>query len=405
MARQHASPILLSNGISSVLEPVDLRGGEDSVAEDVLRDLICEYPGSLPISEVDPSFERVVSICTELKTPAGFIDNLMITCLGQPVIVECKLWRNPEGRRAVIGQILDYAKELSRWTSSDMQREVNKRLGTSGNEILRKVRAVYPEVDEIAFNDALSANLRRGHFLLLIVGDGIREGVEAISEYLQNYISLHFSLGLVEMPLFRMNDGSVLLTPRVLARSTTMVREVIAIPEGYALKETESTRDFDSDIDRQFENDAHYNFWLEFVSGLRLDDPEQALPKPTKQKNIWLMMPAPGGSCWITVFYSEPRGGLGLFLSANRNSVGEYAVQTIVDDFENVRAELGGDVYLDEKNGQRRLAEFRKFGDISDSGVRASAFAWLGERVNTFVNVLRPRVRSAVADREVVELS
>lgn len=41
------------------------------------------------------------------------------------------------------------------------------------------LRAVHPDVDEQQFNDALTANLRLGRFLLLIVGDGIREGVEA----------------------------------------------------------------------------------------------------------------------------------------------------------------------------------------------------------------------------------
>jgi len=100
------------------------------------------------------------------------------------VLVECKLWRNPEGRREVVGQILDYAKELSRWSSSDLHREVNRRLKRDGNPLLEMVRAVEPKVDEIQFNDALTANLRRGRFLLLIVGDGIREGVEAIAEYL-----------------------------------------------------------------------------------------------------------------------------------------------------------------------------------------------------------------------------
>jgi hypothetical protein len=48
------------------------------------------------------------------------IDIFMVTPSGLPVLVECKLWRNPEGRREVIGQILDYAKELSRWSSSDL---------------------------------------------------------------------------------------------------------------------------------------------------------------------------------------------------------------------------------------------------------------------------------------------
>jgi hypothetical protein len=71
-------------------------------------------------------------------------------------------------------------------------------------------------VDEVAFNDALTANLRRGRFLLLIVGDGIREGVEAIAEYLQAHAGLHFSLGLVELPIYVMPDGSKLVAPAFL---------------------------------------------------------------------------------------------------------------------------------------------------------------------------------------------
>ena len=60
-----------------------------------------------------------VPICIELNTPAGPIDNFMVTASGLPVLAECKLWRNPQGRREVVGQILDYAKELSRWSLSD----------------------------------------------------------------------------------------------------------------------------------------------------------------------------------------------------------------------------------------------------------------------------------------------
>jgi hypothetical protein len=129
-----------------------------------------------------------VPICRELNTPAGPIDNFLVTPSGLPVLVECKLWRNPEARREVVSQILDYAKELSRWSSPDIQREVSNRLKRNGNPLLDIVRAVDPSVDEQRFHDALTANLRR--FLLLIVGDGIREGVEAIAEYLQTHAGL-----------------------------------------------------------------------------------------------------------------------------------------------------------------------------------------------------------------------
>ena len=35
---------------------------------------------------------------------------------GRLSIVECKLWRNPEARRAVVTQVLDYAEEIRTWS-------------------------------------------------------------------------------------------------------------------------------------------------------------------------------------------------------------------------------------------------------------------------------------------------
>ena len=67
----------------------------------------------------------------DLNTPVGLLDILMVTPNGKLVIIETKLWRNPEARRKVIAQILDYAKELSRWNYEDLQRELNRRLKTT----------------------------------------------------------------------------------------------------------------------------------------------------------------------------------------------------------------------------------------------------------------------------------
>ena len=216
MKRQHSIPLLInSSGVADQLTRLSQRVGQVSEAE--LQKLIQDHPQCLPIDEIDPMFSGAIPICTELSTPAGPIDNFMVTSSGLPVLVECKLWRNPEARREVVSQILDYAKELSRWSSSDLQREVRRRLKRDGSPLLELVRqAVGSPIDEIQFNDALTANLRRGRFLLLIVGDGIREGVEAIAEYLQAHAGLHFSLGLVELPIYLMPNGDRLIAPRVL---------------------------------------------------------------------------------------------------------------------------------------------------------------------------------------------
>ena len=181
MSRQHVTPLLLpADGAPAA--PLTPLADAHGLSEADVQALIHAHPTLLPVAEVDPIFADPVPICRELHTPAGPVDNLLVTPAGLPVLVECKLWRNPQARREVVGQILDYAKELGRWTASDLQREVSRRVPGRANPVLELVREAGHEVDEVAFTDALTHNLRRGRFLLLIVGDGIREGVEAIAE-------------------------------------------------------------------------------------------------------------------------------------------------------------------------------------------------------------------------------
>ena len=319
------------------------------MSEAYIQALVHEHPACLPIAEIDAMFSGPVPICTELNTPAGPIDNFMVTPSGLPVLVECKLWRNPEARREVVSQILDYAKELSRWSSSDVQREVSHRLKRDGNPLLDMVRAVDPQVDEQQFNDALTANLRRGRFLLLIVGDGIREGVEAIAEYLQLHAGLHFSLGLVELPIYEMPNGDRLVAPRVLARTALVTRNVVAVPDGYAVDEAEDpTSVAEIDPERTALADQSQRFWTEFLDNyLKLDDPEQPKPRPARLGYISLSLPAP--ISWLTVYRGFRPDRVGIFLSCHRNTAGAYAMQAIIDEWKAggaVKDELGGTARL-----------------------------------------------------------
>ena len=96
--------------------------------------------------------------------------------------------------RKVVGQILDYAKELASWGYSDLQREVSRTLKRKGNVLYELIREHAPEVNEAEFVDNVTRHLRRGEFLLLIVGDGIREDVENIVDFVQRHSGLHFNL-------------------------------------------------------------------------------------------------------------------------------------------------------------------------------------------------------------------
>jgi hypothetical protein len=410
MSRQHAAPVLLDQSENYVSTLKHVGPTEHGVSEGELQKLIHLNPQCLPISELDPLFANPVPICMELSTPAGQIDNFMVTASGLPVLVECKLWKNPEARREVVGQILDYAKELSRWTSSDLQREASRRLKREGNTLLEFVRAAGHDVDEIAFNDALSLNLRRGRFLLLIVGDGIREGVEAIAEYLQSHAGLHFTLGLVELPIFSLPDGGRLIVPRVLARTERIMRTVIEAPQGFEILEGALDRELDDEDEqtpeqltakqagRDRRRKERLEFWTAFLEGLRLDDPEQKIPSPSRSGNIYFMLPAPAGSCWITVYRAKATKTVGIFLSFHRNSVGQAAARMLDSDVVALREELGPTAIIHISDDEVNISDKRLLSDFSPSPERDEALAWLRSRSNDFVNALRPRIRAAVAE-------
>ena len=169
---QFATPVLVSDKGEEPLERVHLKLPSDQADYDEkwMQEFVFDHPDCLPVNEIDASYTRLIPVCRELRTPAGPIDVLYATAEGRLVLLEAKLWRNPESRRKVVGQILDYAKELSRWTYEDLQREVSRATGDKGNSLYARVAAA-SEVDEAQFCDEISRSLRTGQFLLLIVGD------------------------------------------------------------------------------------------------------------------------------------------------------------------------------------------------------------------------------------------
>ena len=165
----------------------------------------------------------------ELPTPSGSLDNLFVTPTGYLVLAECKLWRNPESRRKVVAQILDYGKDLAGWGYDDLSRAINRANGTQqANPLYEMVREHPDALPESAFHDRIARGLRTGRYLLLIVGDGIQEGVEDLTAYIQNHMGLHFTLALVEMKLYELPQG-LLVVPYVIAKTENVERAVLRV--------------------------------------------------------------------------------------------------------------------------------------------------------------------------------
>jgi hypothetical protein len=238
---QYGSPTLLipEKNQSFELEPIDLtKDAAFKYDENWLQQTIEQHPALLPVTEIEPIFGELIPVCREFNTRVGRLDNLYVNELGMLTLVECKLWRNPEARRKVVAQILDYAQEMSRMSYDYLITEINKKTGRKGNSLYDIVSERVEGVDEKIFVDSVTRNLNRGRFLLIIVGDGIHENVENISAYLQEQAHLNFTFALVEQNLFKLDYGEhcgILVQPRIIAKTVEIERAVIRI-EGDAKK-------------------------------------------------------------------------------------------------------------------------------------------------------------------------
>ena len=224
--RRQANPVWIrGEGDARVLERVPPKIYDEAW----LQRMIHSHPTVLPISEIEPACWPSFPVCTELPLPSGYADNLLVNPDGNLVVVECKLWRNPEARRKVVAQIVDYAKDLMALDYADLERRIREASEVSGASLYEISKSTS---DEAEFVDAVSRNLRRGRLLLVVAGDGITESVESIAGYLQQHAGIHFTLALVQLAVFDLGDGGRLVVPSVPLRSINVVRGIVEVRDG-----------------------------------------------------------------------------------------------------------------------------------------------------------------------------
>lgn len=362
-----------------------------------IQDLIFKYPDCLPISDIDESFNPVIPICKELNTTVGPLDILMVSPNGELTIIETKLWRNPEARRIVVAQILDYAKELSNWTYEDLQREINRKLGTKGNALYELVKSantvlVPPESD---FVDSVSRNLARGKFLLLIAGDGIREGARGIAEFLSNAGHLNFTLAMIELNLYRAEGLGTLIVPKTLVKTLEISKMTVEIPSGFILSKSDEFETEKSTIklspEREQERNFYIKFWNELIAELSFDDPGQPLPKPGIAQNLYVY-PGKSKKIWISAYFMKSQKRVGVYFRAQNDQEGNEIFAALNEDKELIRQELGGNVLWNWEDsgdvGVRFLCN-----DVFAEENREDIKDFFKISLNAFVNVFRPRLK------------
>ncbi|MXZ90761.1 MAG: hypothetical protein F4W95_05450 [Chloroflexi bacterium] len=398
-----------SCGAPEVLRRVPLGANTSSggIDEPTLQDLLFRFPQTLPIAEIDPSYSGAVPVCKELVLPAGYADALYINQLGRITLAEFKLWRNPQARREVIGQILDYAKDLASWNYEDLQRQVSLALGETGNALYDLVRAHHPDIGEAEFVDNVTRNLRRGEFLLLIIGDGIQEGAASIVDFVQRYSGLHFNLGLVEAALYRDAADSLMVQPRILAR-TEIVQRFVIETDGAVAQDVRSV-DADARQEPHSQDDTGtLRFWSAVVRDFSFQDNTVSVPNP---KADWML---------AVPVRRDGTGGLGLnfygHLNDRKNEFDCYLVPDRKNErakriFEGLVPEVPNlDWANDEQperwesaNGQPRLG-FRTEKNLAfllfseEQTAYIESVEWMRQHLDKLVSTLNPLIQRCLED-------
>lgn len=371
--------------------------------EQPLRDLLFEHPELLPVKELEPEIGNIIAVTRELSLPgAGFVDVFLISEHGRLILVECKLWRNPQARREVVGQILDYARELARYSYDDLQRAVSSRLKRPGNALYDLARSAGSTLSEADFVDRVARDLRHGRFLLLIAGDGITEGTQRIGEYLQAQAGLAFDFGLIEMAEYRFQDPATgterrIMQPRLLAKTAVIERHVIRqevpgiviepIEDIVAPANTTATSAVSPDSLA-----AWRGFVDRFVAEVRFDDPGQ-LP-PRSGGNGWIRLPLPDG-LYVNLYRSASEQKIGAQVRF-AGSEGAARWSELLAERETIDSEFverTGET-VDWVDGDVPLLRITHPSPLpwDEAATEEAQRRWFATMANQFVNSLRPRL-------------
>ena len=217
---------IYNRGSDGGLEPLQ---EQPFSTEDELQELIAKHPALLDGEQMRPGDPlRWILITREkgiARTPDSgawwSLDHLIVDQDAVPTLVEVKRGSNPEIRRTIIGQMLEYAAHASQtWTADELRQtfeESAKDRGVEPDEEIRQLLQADGEYYADDFWQNVATNLAARRLRLLFVADEIPDPLERVVEFLNAQMP-NIEVLAVEIKQFR-GGASQTLVPRVLGRT------------------------------------------------------------------------------------------------------------------------------------------------------------------------------------------
>ena len=191
--------------------------------EAALHGLVEEAPQLLPLSGAP----ELVVVGREVALGGGYADLVAVEASGRLAVIEVKLARNAEARRAVVAQVLTYAAFLHGMDLATLERDVlGRQLRERGYDGLAGAIAANDQTgsfDPEEVTAALTANLASGAFRLVLVLDTAPAELVRLVGYLEA-VGGQLVIDLVTVTAYDV-DGTQIMVPQRIDPERVSVSE------------------------------------------------------------------------------------------------------------------------------------------------------------------------------------
>ncbi len=360
------------------------------------------YNDTSLLEVIDPAYEKIkiVPLCREFSLHNGvsnvFLDILAITETGKLILVECKLWKNPQARREVIAQIVEYATLLKSLSYSDFSARLKKFIKSDDQDpIAYKFKSLDIEFDEAQIIDRISESLKSGRFQLVIAGDGIRSDLINITNTI-NQGSFFSDLTLLEICIFENKEKNIILLPKVPSKTEIVTKTVIITGEGTPMTiEEEISEESDSGITRkrdEVKKENNREFWTKIIKEIKIEHPDQEPPR--HGGNNWIKLPMPSPLKWITAYRARD-DSYGVFIRFAMDEDSDKIYQFLENNIKYFKDEIDASLSLEYVKNKKKNWDNGIWLSINtrNTDIDLSTYElqknWIQKNVNGFTNALR----------------
>lgn len=192
--------------------------------EAALHTLVEREPQILPLAGSPP----LVIVGREVRLGSGYADLIAVEPSGRLAVIEIKLSKNAEARRAVISQVLAYASYLFRSTIEQVEQQIlSGHLGQRGYSSLADALTKNDQegsFDESEFRSSLEQNLAEGRFRLVFVLDSAPDELVSLAAFLEA-ISDKLVIDLIGVAAFDVGGTQLVVPQRITPEARLVAAE------------------------------------------------------------------------------------------------------------------------------------------------------------------------------------